>query len=156
SPPELVDAGPAPAFAITADLNGDPWPDLVVMSAALTDGPPFAPPVEHSELWVLLGSSDGWSPPSGPVATFVGTSDIFGDDLSAVFVTAADLNRVGHADLVVIDHRGQAFTLTGAGDGSFAPAQPVAGELLSSVAVANLVGDGSLDLITAGHNGMVS
>src|SRR5262249_9702771 len=89
----------------------------------------------------------------GPVATFQGPSDVpFGDDRFAVFVTVADLNRDRRPDLVVIDHRGQASVLLGGGDGSFQAPLPVAGELLSSAAVADVNGGGVPDLVTADHD----
>lgn len=97
-------------------------------------------------------------PCSGNVALGVASRPATG--FSPTWVTAGDLTGDGKADLVVVDTLGndaQAFTLSfllGKGDGTFFPqiAQdftPPGGDKPESAALADLNGDGHLDLVVA-------
>jgi hypothetical protein len=121
--------------AALADLDGDGNLDLAMA------GPIFA-----YDGWasVLFGAGSGTfvSRPAYPT----------GVDLSAVGL--ADLNRDHKLDLVAVgsqsDGGGTASVLFGTGDGSFAArADYAVGEHPSSFALADVSGDGKLDMVTA-------
>jgi hypothetical protein len=131
--------GVNPTSLVAADFNGDGILDL-----ATTNRPDFFSPASVS---VLLGNGNGTfrpaiNSPTGPAPGFL---------------VAGDLNRDGHVDLVTLDQPTSPISLVsvllGNGDGSFRP--PVDIQLSSvadSLALADLNGDGSLDLVTAGRS----
>jgi Bacterial Ig-like domain (group 3)/FG-GAP-like repeat len=115
------------------DLNGDGIPDLAALGM--------------STLTIMLGNGDG-SFRAGP-AVSLGPSDS-----SAIKI--ADLNGDGKADLVVTNlfyngsTEGGVIVLLGNGDGTFQPAVEYdsGGLEARNVAVADVNGDGHLDLVT--------
>lgn len=121
-----------------ADLNGDGHPDIAIASR-----------YSHS-VFVLLGKGDGTF--KAPIA--YETGGVLGTS-----VAIADLNGDGHPDLVVTDvcqylsdcWRGIVSVLLGKGNGTFMPATSYAagGYYASSVAIADVNGDGHLDLVVA-------
>jgi hypothetical protein len=103
-----------------------------------------------NQVQVYLGNGDG-SFQAGPVLTLPGGS--FGQEIQSLAV--ADLNGDGKQDLVVASsltfgtHTGQLTVFLSNGDGTFAaPESFTVGTAANDVAVADLRGNGKLDLIT--------
>jgi VCBS repeat protein len=133
-----------------ADVNGDGKPDVVLVANPLVvDCGPFCGP-GNGVLEVLLGKGDGTF--HAPV-----TYDSGGN--AAVSAAAADVNGDGKSDLVVANEcfassgicPGQLGLLLGNGDGTFQAAMTFnsGGAYSSSVAVADVNGDGRPDLLVA-------
>lgn len=120
------------SFAITTgDLNNDGIPDLLVTDIKDIDGGTF----------VWLGQGDG---------TFKMSQNLGGILNAAI----GDLNGDGCPDAVMIDVFGLAQVMLGHCDGTFQLLQPLGffgeGETGISMALADVNGDGKLDLITGG------
>ena len=130
--------------AAVGDLNGDGFPDLIVAVACGTN-------CNHGLLSVLLGRGDGtFGAPvtyeTGPIASSV---------------AVGDFNKDGHLDVVVTNlcntndcrygANGGLSLFLGNGDGTLQ--SPIVsgsgGEFAYSVAVADLNGDGNLDVVVA-------
>jgi hypothetical protein len=132
--------GTNPTALATGDLNGDGIPDLVV--GASTGQP-------TSDVFVLLGVGDGtFKTPISLVA---------GNGITALAVN--DINLDGKADVVMLNSTwDDVGLLLGNGDGTFQP--PMQFYLNNSIspnaglAVADLNGDGKLDLAIAGAKGI--
>lgn len=140
------DSGGVIAISVAvADTNGDGKPDLVVADecVSLNCG-------EDGSVGVLLGNGDG---------TFQAVVTYDSGGSLATSVTAADVNGDGKPDLVVtncgISSRctgdGSVGVLLGNGDGTFQPAVTYdsGGDEAFAVAVADVNGDGKLDLLVA-------
>lgn len=120
-----------------ADVNGDGKLDLLVTSCCGASG----------VVGVLLGNGDG---SFQPVVTYASG----GND--ALTVVVADVNRDGKPDLVVANENSvDVGVLLGNGDGTFqtATTYPAGGlDNTSSVAVADVNGDGTPDLLAVNIN----
>jgi uncharacterized protein (DUF2141 family) len=141
-PPVDYPAGIQPFAMATADLNGDGILDLVV-----TNNPGGT---ARSTVAVLLGNGDGSF--QAPVFYRVGPSP--------TSVAIADLNGDGKLDLAVASPigtqnvNGAVSILLGKGDGTFqASVNYAAGQEPIYVAVADLNGDGKLDMVAANNGG---
>jgi hypothetical protein len=122
-------------FAV-ADVNGDGKPDIVATSAG------------GSSVGVLLGNGDGnfqtlQTPRSFPV------------DTGPFSVAVADLNGDGIPDVVTANgNAGTVSVLLGNGDGTFQTQRTFPAHAYGparSVAVADVNGDGKLDIVTADY-----
>jgi hypothetical protein len=136
-----------------ADLNGDGRQDLAVANECQVLDPSggvcwgYAP----GEVSVLLGNGDG---------TFQAPVSYNSNAYQAFSVAVADLNHDGHPDLAVVSAcqsesncvNGVVGVLLGNGDGTFQPVvnyNTGGGNAAFSVAIADLNGDGHLDLAVA-------
>ena len=122
-------------FAL-ADLNGDGKPDIMIVTTGQSSS--------NNTFSVLLNNGDG---------TFAPAVNYFAADVDGN-VVAADLNKDGKIDVAVgTDTHGIALLL-GNGDGTFQPATFIIDTAFTNsppqLAVADLNGDGNLDLIASG------
>jgi uncharacterized protein (TIGR03437 family) len=129
APGSPFDVGLVPIGLAIADFNGDGVPDLAVVN------------LRGNDVFILLGNGlGGFSPVSG----------IFQVGSTPVCIRARDFNGDGKADLVTANEGDNNLTvLLGDGSGGFtaAPGSPFAvGSTPNGVAVADLNGDGKLDL----------
>ncbi len=139
APTVNINAGPAPASVAVADFNGDGMPDIVV---AVFGG-------EYAAVILNTTVPGATTPTFAPTATFA-----TGNGPTSVAV--ADLNGDGLPDLVVANEISNNVsvllntTAPGATPPTFAPATNFnTGSGPRSVAVADLNGDGLLDLVVA-------
>jgi hypothetical protein len=139
------DAGVDTFSVAVGDLNGDGKPDLVVANIG---------PSGNANVGVLLGNGDG---------TFMPVVQYNGPGQGFQFVAVGDFNGDGKLDVVGIGRiSGSLGTIDvvsiylGKGDGTLAPAgnYPTGGSNPNpvSIAVADLNGDGRLDLAVANNN----
>ena len=128
----VVSAGPGPGPIVVADFNGDGKLDLAIVNNVYFNG-----------FYVLLGNGDGTFGPPTP----------FFPKLSSSMMVAADLNGDGKIDLVLAGQTpagGTVYVALGNGDGTFqSPASYNSGGVLAFVTVADLNGDGKLDVAAA-------
>ncbi len=133
--------GTAAAVAV-ADFNGDGKPDIVVVGSNCCN---------LNYLSVLLGNGDG----TFKAAVSYDTGGSFPDS-----VAVADVNKDGKLDLIVANSYGSINTLDGSvgvllgnGDGTFQPAVSYdsGGHISTSVAVADVNGDGNPDVLVANN-----
>ncbi len=134
--------GAAPVYPVgygalamaTADFNGDGRGDLV----AAANGSAFS-----YSLWILPGQGGGFQPATEvavPAVSYIR------------WVTTADLNGDGRADLIAVDSpyqmTGHVYTLLGKNDGTFqAPTSYAAGIQPTFVTTGDVNGDGLTDLV---------
>jgi N-acetylneuraminic acid mutarotase len=132
--------GPAAERVLAVDLNGDGHPDLAVLAycaAQLKTCP-------HGAVEVFLNDGRG----------SFGAPRFFRVAVGPDGVAAADLNHDGKMDLVVANNNFESpsviSVLLGRGDGTFEPAVNYnAGAGPAGVAIADLNGDGNLDVVVA-------
>ena len=133
-----TEGGASTALAL-GDLNGDGYVDLV--TAGYSDA-------TNGFTTIRLGTGDG---------SFGAARSYTAEGTKSLAVTLSDLNNDGVLDVVsggVNAGDGYATIRLGAGDGTFGAAVSYGMESNStnSVAVADLDGDGNMDLVTAGSS----
>jgi hypothetical protein len=142
--------GLSPLALAVADLNGDGKPDVVVSNQWADDTD------TNSNVSVLLNDGTG----KFPTAMSNLTGGFYPDSIAI-----ADVNRDGKPDLVVANSSvgsdgglGNVGVLLGKGDGTFQAAATYAsgGYGAAAVAVADVNGDGKLDVVVANCSGSSS
>lgn len=130
------------------DVNGDSKPDVIVANSCLS----LPACNTGGGVSVLLGNGDG---------TFQPATIYYSGGQGADSVSIADLNGDGHPDLIVANccqitgtNPGTLGILLGNGDGTFQPAvsHNAGDNSLQSLAVADLNGDGHLDVVAVGES----
>jgi hypothetical protein len=140
STPVDYDAGTAPVAIVAGDFNGDGRPDL-----AFPNFNSFA----ESSVTVVLNRGDGTFGPPHSFAVGIGP----------VSAAVADLNGDGKLDLVVANNNNENFgtfsVLLGNGNGTFKEAKnyDTGGWAASSIACADMDGDGFPDVVVANASG---
>ena len=141
-PTVAYNSGGANTIAIAvADVNGDGKPDLLVVNECGDNS------CSLSSLGVLRGKGDGTF---GQVTTYRSIGSL------AVALAAADLNRDGKPDVVVVNTLSNTVdTLLGNGDGTFQPTVTYSsgGTFATAVEIADVNGDGNLDLLVTNDAG---
>jgi len=131
--PNCYAGGSGEAIAV-GDFNGDGIQDI----ASVNGG--------GSGVDVFLGNADG---------TYQSAYNVNSPNFPRA-ITTADVNGDGKVDIVITDGQGSVSILLGNGDGSFQGANTYAGgastDFLDSVAVADLNGDGVLDLVVTDYS----
>lgn len=135
-PPATVPAGNAPRSIAVADFNSDGKVDVVCGNYA------------SGTLSILTNNGSGILSSNRTLSAANGMNGL------AVWVTAADVNADGKADLVVpILNQDVVAVFTNDGSGGFVLAfKPGVGDTPYCVAAADLNGDGAVDLATADSN----
>jgi hypothetical protein len=142
-PGVLYDSGGAQASsAVVADVNGDGIPDLLVSNFCVSPSSCI-----NGTIGVLLGNGDG---------TFRAAVPYDSGGYLAIALAVGDVNGDGKPDLIVVNQYGNTKfadgtigVLLGNGDGTFQPAVTYStdGFSATAVAVADLNGDGKLDVV---------
>ena len=142
-PPVAYGAGGVDTFAVAlADVNGDGKLDLLVANACNNNSS-----CNNGSVGVLLGNGDG----TYQAATAYSSAGLYADA-----VAVGDINGDGNPDLVVTNEcngnsctNGTYGVLLGNGDGTFQAAVSYnsGGVTATSVALADVNGDGKLDLL---------
>ena len=141
--PVNYNAGVRPYAIVAADFNGDGRLDLAVGASG------DIPSKQPETVTILLGRGDGGFDLGSVVS--IGNDPPNSSTLGALAV--GDINNDGKLDLVVtasgVGSSSAIAVLTGAGDGTFQVASYPAGPGIRSVAIADIDGDGRLDVVTA-------
>jgi hypothetical protein len=144
--PTVYDSGGRHAMAVAvADLNGDGRPDLVVANQGGTGNCTISPSASVS---VLIGNGDG---------TYQAAASYNSGGFNISAIAVADVTGDGIPDVIVANAvagngcpGGTLGLLVGNGDGSFQPVQVIGGGGQTFMTLADVNGDGKLDLITVG------
>ena len=145
APSAIVAPGVSPIFVVTGDLNGDGTPDIVVANS------------QSSNVSVLLNTTA----PGATTPTFA-AQQTFAVGSFPISVAIGDLNGDGKPDLVVANQESNSVsvllntTAPGASTPTFAAQQTFAAGNPTAVSVADLNGDGELDIVVADFNSGVS
>jgi uncharacterized protein (TIGR03437 family) len=132
-PGSPLSVGAAPAFVATADFNGDNKADLIVVNSG------------DNTLSLLFGDGSGYftAAPASPIVLSAAPQS----------VALGDVNRDGNQDVVIVNSPANSVTvLLGDGAGHFhAPAggTVAVGSLPLAIALADMNGDGNLDIVVA-------
>ena len=133
----ISDGGTEPESIAIADVNGDGKPDLIIANYS------------SNNVSVLLGTGTGSFTPA--------TGSPFPVGANPSSVAVADVNGDGKLDIVTSNHgSNNVSVLLGTGTGSFtaaigSPLSLATGARPSSVAIADVNGDGKADLVVANY-----
>jgi hypothetical protein len=131
-----VKLGYAPTDLASADLNGDGLADVV---ASVTES---EPPKEKNGYVVQLGGKGNLPAPV----------EVLPEDFAPGRIELADVNGDGRADMVAL-YEGGLASLLGNGDGTFQSPVHMRIQTGSALALANLNGDASADVICSNTRG---
>jgi hypothetical protein len=145
----IYDSGGEDAMSVAlADVNGDGKPDAVVANNCASNSN-----CSNGSISVLLGNGDG---------TFQTAVSYSSGGEGAVWVALADVNGDGKPDAVVANNctsnsnctAGYVGVLLGNGDGTLQSAVGYSsgGDYASAVAIADINGDGKLDLVVSNQS----
>ena len=139
--PQTFSVSFSPTSIAIADVNGDGKPDVLTVNEGYY-------PAHAGTVSILLGNGNGTLQPQ----------QTFAAGTYPTALAVADLNKDGRSDLVVADEGGHpnqmdgtVTILLGNGNGTFASQSPIsadAGGYSNGLAVADVNGDGTPDLIT--------
>jgi uncharacterized protein (TIGR03437 family) len=129
---------------VAGDFNGDGRVDLLTISGSATSS--------GNAFTLLVGLGDGtFAPPTTRAADIPSTGSIFGS-------VAADFNGDGKLDVATTSSPNQNTTEIGVylgnGDGSFAAPSLYPCMACQLVGIADVTGDGNLDIINSAQNGV--
>ena len=132
-----------PYAAAIGDLNGDGIPDLAV---TIEDQTNF-----QQGIAVAFGNGDGTFQPATLLASTLQLHQL--DNPNPGYVKMVDMNRDGRLDLVYTNTQfGTVGILYNRGGGTFdPPVEFAAGHRAFDIAVADVNGDGALDVVTTGN-----
>jgi hypothetical protein len=133
---------------VLADLNGDGALDLVALGS---DPQPVQ--AWKNSIWTFLGNGDGTFQPGKNR----GLEGYLGATYDAGAIAVGDFNGDGKPDIALVGWATPSSILLGSGDGTFGEqirvrAGPNMAPALPSVAVADLNGDGKLDLVISPYS----
>jgi len=136
--------GQGAMFVVVGDVNGDGKPDLAVANQCVSNSN-----CSNGVVSVLLGNGDG---------TFNPAVNYNAIGIYTTSIAIGDVNGDGHADLVASNQcitnncsEGSLSVFLGNGDGTFQAAvgYPSGGQDATSIALADINGDGKPDLLVA-------
>jgi hypothetical protein len=141
--PYAVPVPPAARSVVAGDFNGDGKTDLAVCDGFGTNG--VLDSTYPAGMTILLGNGDGTFTTAGQ---YVSPATPGGGTVNPEIITAGDLRNNGITDVIVSDYDHNINVFLGNGDGTFQPAVGYdTGEYGRAVAIADVNGDGKLDLV---------
>ena len=138
------DAGPLPAHLLVDDFDLDHRPDVALINRG------------QKQVSILRGDAKTTHPAAGsPAGTFGGTRDTYALTFEPTLIRAADINRDGIPDIVVLHaaERSVVFLLSNAADKTHVvtPGFTVPGAgALAGLALADFNSDGIIDIALGG------
>ena len=127
-----------PVQAVTADITGNGWRDIVTANGA------------GNNVSALLNQIKGGGHSGG---TFAQPATLSAASAAASDIALGDFNGDGKLDMVVVSGTSSVGVMLGNGNGTFGPetvVQTLSNQNANVVAVADMNGDGKLDIVVAG------
>jgi FG-GAP-like repeat/Abnormal spindle-like microcephaly-assoc'd, ASPM-SPD-2-Hydin/Protein of unknown function (DUF1573) len=136
APKSFSTGGVGGSYIVAGDFNGDGKLDLAVSNG---DG------IASGDIAILLGNGDGTF--GTPIITPRGGA-------STQWLAAADLNKDGHLDLIVVDNTNNDVAIfLGKGDGTFQAPTTLARQFANVAAVGDFNNDGNPDFVVTSGDG---